>query len=64
MSKLYIAQDGRDFYAYDAAGNFVEAMTAPMVVHDFDLKAAKKARQWFIGVMKASGQDFAWKRMF
>jgi hypothetical protein len=64
MGKLYIAQDGPDFYAYDEQGKFVEAMSAPMVVHDFDLKAAKKARQWFVDVMKAAGQDFTWKKVF
>ena len=46
---LYVKQDGADFYLYDDSNCLLynSAVSAPMHVGDFDMKAATLANQWF-----------------
>lgn len=42
--KRTVCQDGRDFYIY-VNGQFIEAISAPFVVHDYDMKKALLAKR-------------------
>lgn len=44
-------QDGADFYLKEGA-SLVAVVTYPDKVRDFDLEAAKKAREWFLKLMQ------------
>ena len=57
MTKVYVRQDGKDFYLYRKDPNTAPmreseplhyALSAPMEVRDFDLEAATRARRWFL----------------
>jgi hypothetical protein len=46
--KLYVLQDGADFYHYSDRRGLepVRIVTAPFKVPDFDLEKAMEARKW------------------
>lgn len=46
--KISVIQDGADFYFRIPGVREAQVNTAPFKVADFDMKAAKKARNWFI----------------
>lgn len=68
MAKLYVYQDGADFYLHSrpemTAETFIRTETAPFKVGDFDLDAARKAREWFEewGYLKGGpeGDEVVW----
>jgi hypothetical protein len=49
--EIWVLQDGPDFYIYERErcemNDYVRHCTAPFKVSDFDLAAAKRAREWF-----------------
>jgi len=58
MTKIYVSQDGADFYCTPharfedeerGAPDDTVVITSPTKVSDFDLVGAKAARAWFLG---------------
>ena len=50
-----VMQDGSNFYLYDSAENFEATIIYPYKVSDSDMRAARKAKAWFIDLATRLG---------
>lgn len=72
--RIWVIQDGADFYLYTRDPNtpaegigltsarrpFLYALSAPMKVEDFNLEQATKARRWFIDYCDSNNIQPEW----
>lgn len=61
--KLYVQQDGADFYIYltPACNQLHATRSAPFKVSDFDMEAANRARIWFLQLcFEAAKRNLVW----
>ena len=58
---VFASQDGADFYVSREDNPEPERITAPFKVGDFDMEAAKRARDWFIAKMAEDGLLVEWE---
>ena len=60
-TKLYVFQDGPDFYIETKDEKLIGVLSAPHIVPDFDIERAEIAREWFEERAKLLQLNYEWR---